>query len=155
MSNLGGSRASSLVLVLGACVTVGCGGGDEGGGDGKPDCGTASSPDPFVIANVTPAPGASVPNANIVHTFKIVGNVYAPSLALAMPATHTAGLPTPNPTMWALAAESDGMLYTATPITWMTAPGHVEVQLAGAYADPDGCVFAFPSPMFSYDITAP
>ena len=40
-------------------------------------------------------------------------------------------------------------------VTW-TMPGHVEVEFAGAYASPqDDCVLAFPSPMFSYEVTAP
>jgi hypothetical protein len=40
-------------------------------------------------------------------------------------------------------------------MAWTAAPGHVEMQFAGVYQDPDGCFFAFPSPLFAYEITAP
>ena len=155
MRELGGAWIRCVVVGLGASFALACGGGDDGGGDSnEKDCGTASDPDPFVIANVEPAVGASVPNTGIVHRFKIVGTLYVDTLQTLLVAAHTAGTPTGNP-MWTITNDGDGALYTSSPITWTTAPAHVEVDFAGGYAAPDGCVFAFPSPMFSYELTAP
>jgi hypothetical protein len=147
----GGSWARWIVFLLSGALTLGC--GDDGDDDDSgSDCGTTSNPDPFVITNVEPALGTTVPNAAIVHRFKIVGKVIVDRVLADLAATHTAGEPASDPT-WSFTAEADGASYTASPITWTTAPGHVEVDFGGAYASPvDDCVLAFPSPMFSYEI---
>ena len=155
MHGVGGAWARSVLLAASASFALGCGGSDDPPAEQTPDCGTVSNPDEFVIANVEPAAGASAPNANIIHRFKIIGDLFATTLSMALPAAHTAGLPIPNPTMWQPALESDGVMYTSTATSWTTAPGHVELQFAGAYQDPDGCFWAFPSPLFSYEITEP
>jgi hypothetical protein len=155
MRERGGAWAYFCVLGFSGALTLGCGGdGDDGGSTGG-DCGTVSNPDPFVITNVEPAPGASVPNAGIVHRFKIVGTVYVDMIHPVFAAAHTVGEPAGD-TTWTITPAADGASYQSTGVTWATAPGHVEVQFGGAYASPaDDCVLAFPSPMFSYDVTAP
>ena len=155
MQGLGGSWVRSFCVGVVAAASVACGGSDdEGDGGGGSDCGTVSNPDSFVIANVEPAVGASVPNAAIVHRFKIVGDVFVDTLPTTLPAAHTAGEPVADPT-WMLTRESDGTAYASSPVTWATAPGHVEVNFTGVYAAPNDCVLAFPSPIFSYEVTAP
>jgi hypothetical protein len=153
MSSFGGAWAGISLVLAGACVTLACGGGDEGG-EAKPDCGTESDPDLLVLANVEPTVGAAVPNTGIVHRFKILGTIQPTTLTLGLPAAHTAGLPIPNPTMWQPTPESDGYLYTSSPMSWTTAPSHVQIEV-GMLRDPEGCIYAFPSPLFSYEITAP
>jgi len=151
----GGSRVRSLVFGLSAALTLGCGGDGDDGGDKGSGCGTISNPDLFEITNVEPAPGSTVQNSAIVHRFKIVGTVFVNMIQPAFPpGKHTAEEPTVDPT-WTITQEADGASYAATALTW-TMPGHVEVEFTGAYASPqDNCVLAFPSPMFSYDVTAP
>jgi hypothetical protein len=48
-------------------------------------------------------------------------------------------------------------VYTADPpVTWTTAPGHVELDIGGLFQNQTtGCVSEFPAPLYSYDITAP
>lgn len=154
MRESGGSRAHWCLLGLSAVLTFGCSDGDDDGDTG-PDCGTVENPDLFEITNVEPALGSTVQNSAIVHRFKIVGTVYVNMIQPAFPAAHTAGEPTADPT-WAITQEADGASYAATALTWTTAPAHVEVVFGGAYQSPnDDCVLGFPSPMFSYDVTAP
>ena len=91
------------------------------------------------------------------QTFTIVGvNNLEILPTFALPATHTAGAPTPNPVRWALAVSGADTLYTSEPVTWATAPGHVELDPPGLLEDPGThCVWELPRPTFSYDVTAP
>ena len=150
-----------------AAVLLGCGSTDSGNSGGAAgagpkmgaataDCGTVQEPLEFTISNVSPALGASVPNTGIVQTFTIVGQyLKIDNGSFALPTAHTAGTPTPSPIVWTYAASGGNTVYTSQPITWQTAPAHVEFVPAGLLVLEDGCVSSFPTPVFNYDITAP
>ncbi len=75
-----------------------------------------------------------------------------------------AGLPTnettanrtfsPNPLQLTMVQQGKDQVYSATIDAWSTAPGHVEMGVNNMLATNSGCVFLFPSPIFSYDITS-
>jgi hypothetical protein len=44
------------------------------------------------------------------------------------------------------------LIYSSTDDAWATAPSHVETTFSGLFKTDDGCVYAFPSPLFSYDV---
>jgi len=134
-------------------VACACGGSD--GDPAKPNCGTTQAPTALEIADVSPAIGASVPNSGIVQTFTVVGKLlqFPPNLALS--AAHTAGQPTPTPTQWQISVDGEDTVYTSEPISWTSAPAHVELDSLNMLKTSDGCVFALPKQMFKYDITQP
>ena len=136
------------VLVGGAAATLGCGSSDA-------SCGTASAPDRLTVTNVAPASGASLANAGIVQTFTIAGRHLQIEPSFALAATHTAGISSPNPVHWTIALSGADTLYTSEPITWATAPAHVELNPPGLLQTSDGCVLTLPTPTFSYDVSAP
>jgi hypothetical protein len=131
-------------------VLLGC--GDDDSNDNLPNCGTIQNPDLLELADVEPAAGSSVPNQNIVHRFTIVGSVGVEQPALGFSPVHTAGEPAPA-FAWSRLAGS--LQYTSNGVTWANAPATVEIESAAKYQAPDGCVYAFPTPMFAYEITAP
>jgi hypothetical protein len=139
-----------MCLVLAAAL-VGCAGDDD---DETPACPGISSPALLELADVTPAPGSTLPNEDIVHAFTVTTPVAFDSIAFALSAAHTAGNPTPGFT-FSLMLEGSGVVYTAEPLTWETAPAHVEFYSPVVYQTPDGCGYKLPSPLFSYDVTAP
>jgi hypothetical protein len=62
----------------------------------------------------------------------------------------------PDPVGWTVALSGADTVYTSEPITWQTAPGHVELDPPNAFEDTTTrCVWALPTPTFSYDISAP
>jgi hypothetical protein len=144
-------------------VATGCGPGDsdpdkEMGpkmGAATADCGTVQEPLVLTLKDVTPAAGSSVPNADIVQSFTIVGKRLQLQPSFAGSAAHTAGSAIPSPLTWTLALSGGDSVYTTVPMSWATAPGHVELIKPELAATDDGCVFALPTPTFSYDITAP
>ena len=151
--------------LLGALFLVGCGSdsSNNGGGAGAgpkmgvatADCGTVQEPLEFTLKDVSPALGASVPNSGVVQRFTIVGKyLQVDNGSFALSAAHTAGSPSPTPIVWTYAPSGDDTVYTSVPITWQTA-GHVEFVPAGLLETADGCVSTFPTPIFSYDVTAP
>lgn len=119
------------------------------------DCGTVQEPLELVLKDVKPAPGSSLPNADIVHGFTVVGKLVKLELAFAHAGSHTAGLPIPATTNWTYGVSGADTVYAALPMSWTSAPGHVELTLPSLLMEADGCVFSLPTPMFSYDITAP
>jgi len=120
------------------------------------DCGSVSAPKLFTLSGVSPAGGSSVPNSAIVQTFTIVGMHLKILPTFALMAAHTAGQPMPNPVVWTLALSGADTVYTSQPITWQTAPGHVELDPPGLLEDTSThCVSMLPTPTFSYDVTAP
>lgn len=131
---------------------AGGGGASNGAGGGTPACGTQSDPTVLTLRDVTPAPGTSVAGDAIVHGFTIVD---APGivqqLTFQLAATHTAGLPVPEQLAFTITQQGADLVYTAEPVAWSTAPSHVELSLTDLF-EVDGCVFAFPAPLFSYDV---
>ncbi len=138
------------IFVSCALVALGCSSPSDAG----PSCGTTNAPDLLAITNLQPALGASVPNAAIVQTFTIAGRHLELTPSFALGATHTAGLTAPSPVHWTISLSGADTLYTAEPVTWVTAPGHVELNPPGQL-ESNGCILTLPSPMFSYDVTAP
>ncbi|HEX3853415.1 MAG TPA: hypothetical protein VHW01_20765 [Polyangiaceae bacterium] len=133
--------------------TLGCSSSDK---NGASDCGSAANPMVFEVKDVSPAIGASVPNSNIVQTFTIVGQHLEFGPDFALPALHTAGTSTPNPITWSLAVSGADTVFTSMPISWATAPGHVELDPGSPVEDTTtSCVWTLPTPTFSYDVTAP
>jgi hypothetical protein len=143
------------VCVLAALAAVGCGSSDSSSAKA---CGTQLNPSEFKVSNVTPALGATVPNSGIVQSFTIDGELIQLTPNFGAAAAHTAGDSTPNPVVWMATVSASGKdaVYTSEPITWATAPGHVELNIGGLFQNTTtGCVSRFPGPMYSYDITAP
>jgi hypothetical protein len=68
---------------------------------------------------------------------------------------HTAGMP--NPVSLQIIPDVTGKdhIYSTTVDSWSTAPGHVELSDIKLRATESGCVFVFPSPLFSYDVASP
>jgi hypothetical protein len=144
-------RASSSVTlaVILAAFAAACSSGSNG-----LYCAGINNPVVLTLTNVTPAAGASVPNAAIVHSFSVTNDIAFEDIALSYTALHTAGDPTPAIAFtYTVAAESTD--YTSTPVTWATAPAHVDLEAPIVYQTPDGCGYALPSPLFSYDVTGP
>ncbi len=142
--------------MLAALAAVGCGSSDTNSSSSA--CGTQLSPDEFKVSAVSPAIGASVPNSGVVQSFTIDGQLIQVTPTFSPAATHTAGDAMPNPLGWTPTVSASGKdtVYTSAPVTWATAPGHVELNIGGLFQNQtSGCVSRFPGPMFSYDVTAP
>jgi hypothetical protein len=140
----------ALCGLLGLAAT-GC------GSDSKdaPNCGTAQSPMAIALKDVSPAPGASLPNSAIVERFTIVGQHLQIQADFGLPAAHTAGQTVPTPVRWTYAVSGADTVYTSEPFAWQNAPAHVEVDSLGLLQTPDGCVSALPNQIFNYDVTTP
>lgn len=122
--------------------------------DAAPGCPGPSTPLELTLADVSPEPGTSVSNDAIVHTFTLTGSVAFDSIAFAFPEAHTAGEPTPE-LGFEFEQTDAGTVYTAEPVSWEVAPGHVELAVPVIYQTPDGCGYELPSPLFAYDVTPP
>jgi len=131
-------------------VASGCGGDDDDG----PNCGTLAEPVTLTLADVTPAQGSSVVNDSIVHAFTIVGVRALFSTSMRLLPAHSAGAPDPVLLNTTVDTSGEDLRYTVAPLRWTTAPASVRVDDSGRYETTDGCVYAFPSPLFSYDVTA-
>jgi len=142
-------------------MAVGCGGAAGNAAadaavdaDGGP-CGTHMEPGILKLANLVPAMGASVVNQTIVHSFTVVN---APgdftNFDLRYGPSHTAGVPTPNGPRFQTTISGSDVAYQLTATSWSLAPGHVEWVASGGFDTSKGCTWNFPSPLFSYDITA-
>lgn len=144
-----------------AVALVGCSDGSDSGdpkpnmGPATPDCGSVQEPQLLTLKDVQPALGASLPNAGIVQTFTIAGKLLKIVPSFATPTAHTAGRPTSEPVVWRYLPSGTDTIYQSAPVTWQTAPGHVELTPPGLLVSTNGCVSTLPSPTFSYDITAP
>jgi hypothetical protein len=148
------------ITVLCGLAAVGC--GSSSSSDSGPnmtataDCGSVSVPKLLTLSGVVPAAGSSVPNSAIVQTFTLVGMHLELTPTFLLMAAHTAGHSTPDPVKWTVLLSGADTLYTSEPITWLTAPGHVELDPPGLLEDPTThCVSTLPTPTFSYDVTAP
>jgi hypothetical protein len=141
-----------VVCALSTLCVAGCGSSD-GNAAASPVCPSGPGTILFTIADVSPAAGATVPNHAIVEKFTIKNApALVKSFSTALLASHTAGVPTPpNGTISAVEVGAD-LLYSSTVDAWTTAPGHVETAFSGRYTTSDGCIWGFPSPMFSYDV---
>jgi hypothetical protein len=118
-------------------------------------CGTHADPGILRLTGLSPAIDATVANQAIVHGFTVVG---APAdftnFDLKYGPSHNAGLPTPaNPRFHTTVSGSD-VIYQLTIDSWARAPGHVEFSANTDYTTSKGCTWDFPSPLFSYDLTA-
>jgi hypothetical protein len=150
-------------FLLSSLGFVGCGSGsgpttgDDGHGHGASyACGTREEPVTLVLKDVKPAAGESVPNRSILQQFTIVDPPFiVDKFTLMLLPKHTAGTFTPTPLLLTMASQGKDQVYSATIDAWSTAPGHVELGLNGLMGNVNDCVFQFPSPLFSYDITAP
>jgi hypothetical protein len=150
-----GLMNSSLAACLLAGVALsGC--GDDSASDGQgggPNCGTASNPDLLQLRDVIPTPGSTVPNVDVIHSFTIVDTPgLFETFTFISAGEHTAGQPEPSPLQITIIAEGPDLRYTAAPVTYPTAPGHVEFSVAEVYQTADGCYVAFPDPLFSFDV---
>jgi hypothetical protein len=118
-------------------------------------CGTSAQPGILKVANLSPPLGSTVANQAIVHGFTVVN---APAqfnnFDLRFGPAHTAGLPTPEKPRFTMISADGSIIYQVTIETWSTAPGHVELTSSGGFQTKQGCAWAFPSPLFSYDLIA-
>lgn len=157
------TRAASLTaafLLATALASAGC--GDDSsettstgtGGGASATCGTVDDPDLFTLGTVSPASGTPVDSLTVVHSFRVVDAPAAVTqIAFEIAATHTAGTPSPAQLSFTVTQEGADLVYTASPVTWANA-GHVELSVPTKY-EAEGCVYAFPSPLFSYDLAPP
>jgi hypothetical protein len=145
-------RLSRLLLVGALLPSFGCGEDDPAPKNEGPTC-PHDDTTVLTLTGVSPAPGSSVSNSAITHTFTTVGvSVYLPTLVIGQLATHTAGAPPAGMTFTVVPSGSD-VIYTFMPFAWPTAPGHVALFDGGLYVDPnDGCKMALPNPLFEYDV---
>ncbi len=147
-------RVSLGLCTAAAFAVLGCGSSDDKTSSNS--CGTITDPALIQLSNILPAAGSSVPNSAIVHSFTIDGKLLQVTPSFGEAASHTAGDPIPATLIWTFAPSSDGKntVYTAEPVTWTTAPSHVELDWGGDIQDSSGCVSYFQNPVFSYDVTA-
>jgi len=162
-----GMKSGHAGWVVGAglfgLVATGCGSTDADDrstpmpkmGKATADCGTVQEPLVLTLADVKPALGSSLANANIVQSFTIVGKLLKIEPSFAFSAKHSAGAAIPPKVSWTLGASGADTVYTTQPISWTSAPAHVELNPPGLLVTTDGCVSVLPTPTFSYDITAP
>jgi hypothetical protein len=119
-----------------------------------PSCPGLGAPTVLEVTDLSPALGDSVSNDAIVHRFTLAEDIRVDGLALEGSPEHTAGLAHP-----ALSFHHDppsaADQFTADPITWATAPAHVEIVSPIVYQTDEGCAYQLPSPLFSYDVTPP
>ena len=143
----------SLALVVAACESEGGGGAGDTTGGG-PRCGTVEAPTTLELAGVTPAPGSTVENRDIVQAFTVVDPPGLFNEMQFMTATgHTAGAASTARLQITIDVMAEGgHRYTVAPVSWATAPGHVELVVTTPFEGPDGCIWAFPTPLFSYDL---
>ena len=151
-------RASLLCWV--AAALAGCGGGGSTSTDSAVDatsgvCGTHANPGVLNVRGHTPAPGTSVVNQGILHTFTVEGApAYFVNFQLVYGPTHTAGPSIPSdPKIQVTTSANNNLTYQFTVDAWSIAPGHVEVRASNGYDTTKGCSWVFPSPLFSYDVT--
>jgi hypothetical protein len=152
--------ASLFALPLGF---AGCGSNsrpttaDDGHGHGASyACGTTAAPVTFVLRDVAPAAGTTVPNQNIVEKFTIVDPPFViTGLSFQTLPKHTAGTTSPFALQFTVVSDGNDDGYRIGVDSWSTAPGHVEIGVPGVFLNGNDCALAFPSPLFSYDITNP
>jgi hypothetical protein len=142
-------------LMVCAVLMAGCGGSDDSGaGADSGTCGTFDNPGILKLTNRSPAIGASVVNRDIVHSFTVVN---APadyySFDLLHGEGHSAGLSTPDNPRFRTARSGNNISYQLTIDSWSSAPGHVVLSARRSFSTSQGCTWAFPSPLFSYDVT--
>jgi hypothetical protein len=142
-------------LTFCAALVGGCGdSGDGGVGADSGICGTASDPGVLKLADRSPALGASVVNRDIVHSFTVVNapaDYYA--FDLLHGDGHSAGLSTPTDPRFRTTRSGNNISYQMTIDSWSNAPGHAVLNVRGTFETSQGCTWAFPSPLFSYDVT--
>jgi len=85
-------------------------------------CGGAAAPAELHVGSVAPELGATVANDAIVHSFSVLDNIAFEDMALTLAPAHTAGASDPALT-FAYKISTTTTDYTATPVTWDTAPG--------------------------------
>jgi hypothetical protein len=139
----------SLHTLLAALGALACSGTSH-----SDPCGGINDPTVLTLVNVSPALGASVPNEAIVHSFSITDDIVFSDIAFDYLESHTAGTPAPALTFsYTIGAETTDL--TSTAVVWSNVPGHVELEAPIVYQTPDACAYKLPSPLFSYDVTAP
>jgi hypothetical protein len=158
------SRLPASVTLLAISLGIlGCGDSwraataGDGSGHGDSSCGTQANPVTLVLKDVAPAASTAVANKSIVQQFTLVDPPLTLSngLAFSFLPKHTAGTPSPLPMQYVVDMSGKDHVYRTTVDSWSIAPGHVEMGVQGTLANDDGCVFVFPSPLFSYDVTSP
>jgi hypothetical protein len=141
-------------LAIGACDSGATNPTDLDASAGSTVCGTHAKPGILKLTGRSPAIGATVVNQGIVHGF-VVENAPAvfTNFTLEYGATHTAGPSTPSDPTFQATPSGNNLIYQLTVDAWSHAPGHVELEVGTSYDTSKGCTWAFPSPLFSYDIT--
>lgn len=135
------------VVLCGSLLLAACGTNDP-----QADCPSVSAPGELTLASLSPALGAELPNQSIVHEFSLPNGLLIDSIALSYPAEHSAGAPNPE-LQFSYSVGDSTTQYTADPVEWERAPGHVEIEAPLVYQTDVGCAYRLPSPLFSYDIT--
>ena len=145
----------AVLLAFGLAACGGGGNSPDSGASTDAYCGTSTNPGMLTLTGLSPALGSSVPNQHIVHGFTVVN---APAVftnfTLAPGASHTAGQPTPDSLKLQMTPVGSDLVYQLTIASWAHTPGHVELVASNGYATSKGCVWEFPTPLFSYDVSA-
>ena len=141
-------------LLLSSLAAAGCGDDSEGTALVGADCPNGGTPTVLTLRDVTPAAGETVENDDIVHAFTIVRpHGQFQDITFTIGPTHTAGNPVSADLQISVTQEGQDARYKVSPITWSTAPARVKMNIDDLYLDQNGCLFGFPKPLFSYDLT--
>lgn len=159
------ARDTTLIsLFTLALAATACGGDDEGGsggsgagtgsGAGQPGCGTQADPQIITLADVSPAPGMTVPRTGVVHRFTTTDAPgFVEMFTFGFGQANTAGLPLQGSFSFTVVDNLDGTVtYESAPVDFPMA-GNVEFSVQEVYQFPGGCFYAFPNPLFSYSVT--
>ena len=163
-SMTGAAKAALRVSLLCgiSAVLAACGGMGTRAADSAVDaerdggmCGTHDNPGVLKVIDVVPAPGTTVVNRGIAHGFAVVNApAFFTNFTLLFGSTHTAGVSTPSDPKIQATWSGNNLIYQFTVDSWSHAPGHVELRANGGYETSKGCSWEFPSPLFSYNVTA-
>jgi hypothetical protein len=152
-------RLTPLLLVLVTACDSSDPGNDEdpgaSGDDTSADCASADDPAELTISDVTPAPGSTVPNVDVVHRFVIADSPGLFSdLLLAVEPGHTAGTFDSEMPEFTVVPRGDDLEYSLPSLQWDSL-GHVQMSIAGVFVDGGGCHYTFPPRIFDYDLREP
>ena len=133
-------------VLLFAVLSTAC--GSDADDDAANSCNSPTKE--LAVTNALPAPGASQLNRDIFHSFKLDGQATKRVLKPVFGPSHTAGEPI-APIYWGYAESNGAQYYQSNLVTWTTSPAHVELVFPDFKGD-DGCPYALPNPVFSYDV---
>jgi hypothetical protein len=139
-----------ILCALGSLLFTAC--GDDDARPAASSCGTETEPEIVVLRDVTPALQSTVSNSSIAHQFTVVGIEGIFEIDMVLSAEHSAGAPVPEQIQITPRIAGTDVTYEFSPLEWSVVPGHVVIHDNAIYQTNSGCFYAFPKPLFEYDI---